>query len=164
MINHEAVFTKDIANKKLNVVRSFNAGLTQVWQAWTNAEILDQWWAPRPYKAITKSMDFTVGGQWLYSMKGPEGDEHFCRVDYKSIDPQKSISAASMFCDENGNVNPNFPVMCWKQDFSEANGVATVNVEITFDKIEDMETIIKMGFEGGFNMGLNNLDEYLAGK
>lgn len=164
MAKNQAVFSKDIANKKLNVVRTFDAPLAQVWKAWTTAELLDQWWAPRPYKAETKKMDFREGGMWLYCMVGPTGDRHWCRVDFTTIDASKNFTCSSMFCDEEGNVSPVMPKMHWNNNFSETGGVTTANIDITFDKIEDMETIIKMGFEAGFNMGLGNLDELLGAK
>ena len=66
-------FTVDKANKKINVERAFAAPLKKAWAAWTQAELLDQWWAPKPWKAQTKSMDFKVGGRWIYSMTGPDG-------------------------------------------------------------------------------------------
>ena len=53
---------KDLPNKKITVTRHFNAPLDQVWKAWTESELLDQWWAPKPFKAETKFMDFKVGG------------------------------------------------------------------------------------------------------
>ncbi|MFD2144274.1 SRPBCC domain-containing protein [Mucilaginibacter antarcticus] len=71
MINPTEI-TEDLANKKLNVTRTFNAPIDQVWKAWTDDTLLDKWWAPRPWKAETKSMNFTEGGTWLYSMVGPE--------------------------------------------------------------------------------------------
>ena len=162
MAKNEAVFSKDIANKKMNVVRKFDAPLSRVWKAWTEAEMLDQWWAPKPFKAETKTMDFREGGQWLYCMAGPAGERHWCRVDYATIVTNKNFTGSSMFCDEDGNVNTAMPKMHWNNNFSEAAGCTIVNIDITFDKVEDMETIIAMGFQGGFTMGLNNLDEYLG--
>ncbi|MHB1279027.1 MAG: SRPBCC family protein, partial [Bacteroidia bacterium] len=78
-------FLVDKENKKIRVERSFNAPLDLVWAAWTEPEILDQWWAPKPWRAETKSMDFRVGGRWLYCMAGPEGERHWCLFDYKTI-------------------------------------------------------------------------------
>jgi uncharacterized protein YndB with AHSA1/START domain len=88
----ETIYTKDQSNKKLKVVREFDAPLQKVWNAWTKSELLDQWWAPRPWKAVTQSMDFKEGGTWYYFMQGPEGERHYCRVDYKTIVPNKSFS------------------------------------------------------------------------
>ncbi|HYG14458.1 MAG TPA: SRPBCC domain-containing protein, partial [Bacteroidia bacterium] len=69
-------FNVDKANRKIKVTREFAAPLSQVWEAWTNSQVLDQWWAPKPWKAKTKTMNFTEGGYWLYAMVGPEGEEH----------------------------------------------------------------------------------------
>ncbi len=163
MTKNEAVFSKDMDNKKLTVVRSFDASLEQVWKAWTTSEILDLWWAPKPYRAETKTMDFSEGGYWLYCMIGPEGNGTWCKVSYKTIEPHKSITSTTMFCDEEGNANSDFPVMNWKKKFSKTGSSTTVTVDITFDKAIDMETVLKMGFQEGFTAGLGNLDSYLAG-
>jgi uncharacterized protein YndB with AHSA1/START domain len=51
-------------NKKDNTVRvqrEFMANLDLVWDAWTKPELLDQWWAPKPYQTKTKAMDFKEG-------------------------------------------------------------------------------------------------------
>src|SRR6187431_3103993 len=61
-------FQVDKVNKKINVERSFNGPIDPVWSAWTEAEILDQWWAPKPWRAETKSMNFKEGGRWHYCM------------------------------------------------------------------------------------------------
>lgn len=164
MTKNEAVFTKDTVNKTIKVVRAFNAHQQQVWDAWTQSEILDQWWAPKPWKAGTKSMDFREGGEWFYYMEGPDGERHYCQFQYKTINPITSYSGNDMFCDENGNPNNEFPSMTWRVKFEEANERTTVTSTINFDKAEDMETIIKMGFEEGFKMGLGNLDDYFEGK
>ncbi len=162
MTKKEAVFSKDLQNKKLTVEKEFDAPVDLVWKAWTESEILDQWWAPKPYRAETKTMDFKEGGQWLYNMLSPQGVGTWCRVDYKKIQPQKSITSSASFCDEEGNKINNLPAMDWKQEFGPAAGGTKVKVEITFTKEADFETIIKMGFQAGFTAGLSNLDHYLS--
>lgn len=162
MTKKEMVFSKDSQNKKITVVRAFDAPLEMVWKAWTDPEILDQWWAPKPWKAETKTMDFREGGRWLYCMLGPKGDRSWCRVDYNTIHPHKSITSTDIFCDEEGNRNEDFPSMDWRKEFSEADGGTTVRVEIIFAKEADMEMIVKMGFQEGFTAGLSNLDHYLS--
>jgi uncharacterized protein YndB with AHSA1/START domain len=162
MTKNEAVFSEDLENKRLTVVRPFDAPLEQVWEAWTTSEILDHWWAPNPYRAQTKTMDFREGGRWLYDMVGPEGERSLCRVDYKTIDPHRSITSTVMFCDEEGNENTDFPRMYWKKEFNRTGGGTTVTIEITFDKKADMESILGMGFREGFTAGLENLDQYLG--
>ena len=161
MTTEKTVFSKDLPNKRLTVERSFDAPLPSVWEAWTDPAILDQWWGPKPYRAETITMEFSVGGAWFYAMIGPKGDKTMCKVNFTAIVPDKSFSSTTVFCDDAGHTNPDLPLMNWKVDFSYANGVTAVRTEISFNKQADMEAIIAMGFQKGYTMGLGNLEEYL---
>lgn len=154
-------FEVDKANKQIKVERSFNAPINLVWSAWTEAEILDQWWAPKPWTAQTKSMDFREGGHWLYAMVSPEGEKHWGKVEYLKIAKQTFFSAYDGFCDENGVPNTSLPRNKWENSFSEEGEDTTVKILLSFDKLEDLETIIEMGFKEGFTAGLENLDHYI---
>jgi PhnB protein len=158
---HLINFVVDRDNRKINVAREFEASLPMVWAAWTESQLLDQWWAPKPWQAKTKWMDFSEGGYWLYAMVGPEGEVHWARSDFRSIAPLQSYKALDGFCDEHGNVNPGLPRSLWATGFTGGENRARVNIEITFDKLEDLEEIIRMGFKEGFTAGLENLDHYL---
>ncbi len=35
------------------ITREFSASQAEVWKAWTESHLLDQWWAPKPWKAVT---------------------------------------------------------------------------------------------------------------
>jgi uncharacterized protein YndB with AHSA1/START domain/uncharacterized glyoxalase superfamily protein PhnB len=155
-------FQVDKSAQQITVKRSFNAPVDMVWKAWTEAEILDQWWAPKPWKTETKHMDFRVGGQWLYAMVGPEGDKHWNRVDYLEIQTGKYYSSDDAFCDEYGKVNTNMPRNRWENTFEAHGDETTVHIVISCDALEDLETIVNMGFKEGFTTGLENLDQYLA--
>ena len=157
----KTIFKKDLPNKKIFITREFAGPLELVWQAWTDSNLLDEWWAPKPYKSKTKKMDFREGGFWLYAMMGPEGDAHWCRADYKKIVPLKSYEAVDAFCDEHGNTDGKFPNMSWKNSFTSIKNGTRVDIEITYASVADMEKIIEMGFEVGFAAGHTNLDDYL---
>ena len=154
-------FTVNKENKTVNVTREFAADLQLVWDAWTKPELLDQWWAPKPYVNKTKSMDFREGGTWLYSMTSPEGETHWCLNNYKKIDLLKGFSGLDAFCDETGNINMNFPRTLWSNTFSANTHTTTVNIVAEYEKLEDLEKVIAMGFKEGFTMALGNLDQYL---
>ena len=161
-MTHETKIVKDENNRQLNITREFSAPVEKVWKAWTEAELLDKWWAPRPWKAITKTMNFKVGGFWLYCMAGPNGEKAWCRVDFTAIDEGKSFSATATFCDENGVIDKNFPPMHWQNEFNATATGSKVDIVISFDSETELEQIVKMGFKEGFTMGLGNLDELLA--
>lgn len=154
-------FTVNKENKTIHVVREFNASLPFVWKAWTTPELLDQWWGPRPWKAETKSMDFREGGCWLYAMVSPEGEKHWSKVNYLSIEKEEFFSAKDGFSDEDGKMNTDFPQSRWENQFKRKEDKTVVNITLTFDTLEDLEKIIEMGFKEGFTMGLNQLDELI---
>jgi uncharacterized protein YndB with AHSA1/START domain len=153
--------TKDLANKKLHVIREFAAPVEKVWRAWTEAELLDKWWGPRPWNAVTKTMDFKPGGQWLYSMVGPAGETHWSSVAFTAVGTN-TFDATSVFSDENGVPAPGFAPGYWHVEMKQAGDKTIVNVTLTFDDIANLEQLVAMGFEGGFTMGLNQLEELLA--
>ncbi len=157
---NKTLFSTDVVKKTMSVERAFDAPLAQVWDAWTKSEILDQWWAPKPYRAETKRMDFKPGGHWLYAMVATDGTPHWCLVNFKEINRPDTISDTAYFCDEDGVVNIEMPPMNWWKTFTATADKTIVNCEISFSELAGMEKIIAMGFEGGFKMGLNNLEEY----
>jgi uncharacterized protein YndB with AHSA1/START domain len=153
LINKEA--------KTIKVVREFNAAKQLVWNCWTQPEYLDEWWAPKPYRNHTVSMNFSAGGCWHYAMVSPEGQKHYCKAYYKTIEPVNAYTYYDAFCDEQGVDNPAMPSMNWALDFTGKEATTVVNILIKFETEEALENIIKMGFKEGFTMGLGNLDELL---
>ena len=155
-------FSVDKENKTIHIKREFDANLAIVWQAWTDAEILKEWWAPKPYHIETKSLDLRVGGVWLYAMVSPQDEKMWCKADYKAIETEKLLSWLDAFCDENGNENTIKPRSLWTNNFTENNGITMVNITLKHDKLEDIQAMIDMGFKEGFAMALDNLEEIFA--
>jgi len=159
---NQTVITKKLDQKQLNVTREFNGPIDLVWRAWTEPALLDQWWAPKPWKTVTKSMDFREGGRWLYSMNGPDGEQHWCLGVYGKITYQQNFQAQDAFCDEEGNIDSStVPSMHWNVTFRETGSRTKVLVTISLPSEEAMETIIEMGFKEGFTAAHGNLDELL---
>jgi uncharacterized protein YndB with AHSA1/START domain len=163
-MNKAALFSFNVQkeNSTITVERSFNAPLDLVWKAWTDPEILCQWWAPKPYQCNIKSLDFREGGRWLYYMEGPEGDRHWCLFDYEVIKPKSFFSGSDAFCDEHGVANTTKPVTRWENHFSENEGRTLVRMHLGFASPKALEQVIQMGFKEGFTMGLEQLDALLA--
>ena len=159
---NKTTFTQDLANKQLIVHRSFNASIKLVWKAFTDSSMLDQWWAPKPWRAETKSMDFREGGFWLYCMCGPEGEAHWGRTDYHKIVPLDYYEGVDVFCDESGNPNYDMPQSAIKATFIAKGGETEVRMVTQFPTVEQMEELIKMGVEQGLAMAFENLDGVLA--
>ena len=160
MSNLQFDFTFDKATKTALINGEFDAVLPLVWDAFTKPEILDQWWAPKPWASKTKAMNFEIGGRRFYAMVSPEGQERWSVQRYTSITPKSNFIMLNAFSDE--NENPELPGSEWNLNFSEQNGRTKVSVSIYNESLERMEKMIEMGFKEGFSMTLNYLGELLA--
>ncbi|HEX8608854.1 MAG TPA: SRPBCC domain-containing protein [Pedobacter sp.] len=154
-------FTVDKSTNTVFVKREFAAEHALVWQAFTTKEILDQWWAPKPWLSQTKWMDFAVGGRRFYAMVSPEGEEHWSIQDFTSISPITNFKFFDAFADKEENINTSLPSSEWDLDFSEQDGTTTVRITIKHGSLSDLEQIIEMGFKEGFTMTLSELDKLL---
>lgn len=156
-------FTVNKENNTIVVKREFAANLELVWEAWTNLEILDQWWAPKPYRSKTKTMEFREGGFRLYAMISPQDEKHWGREDYDKIELHRKFSGTDVFCDENGNVDPQLPRGRFENAFrEEIDGKTLVTITSTHNSLEDIEKIIEMGYKEGLTMALQQLEELLT--
>jgi uncharacterized protein YndB with AHSA1/START domain len=147
--------------KTVDITKTFDAPRDLVWDAYTKPELLDRWWAPKPFSSRTKEMNFTEGGKRFYAMVSPEGQERWSVQKYTSITPKTNFKFFNAFSDENQNLQ--LPGSDWDFNFSEENGKTTVHISIYNESLERMERIMA---DGGFKLGteaqLKNLEELLA--
>src|SRR5688572_22383594 len=157
-MKNKTQLTKDLNEKSILVSREFNAPLADVWRAYTESELLDQWWGPSPWHVETKQMNFKPGGYWLYAMVGPEGEKHWARMDYLAIDLYKSFDVQDSFCDENGVVNREFPVLTGRSTFTKTAKGTRVEFKLVYSTVEQLQKIVEMGFEQGISMCMDQLE------
>jgi uncharacterized protein YndB with AHSA1/START domain len=155
-------FSINKKNHTITVKREFASPIPLVWKAFTTSEILDQWWAPKPWKAKTKKMDFREGGHWLYAMIGPKGEVQWSVANFSNLKKEKEYTATDGFCDADGNINEDMPQSKWHTSFSSHEKNSLVVFTITYNDLAQLESTLKMGFKEGFTMGLSNLDVFLA--
>ncbi|MEH6763038.1 MAG: SRPBCC domain-containing protein [Aequorivita antarctica] len=153
-------FIVDKEAKTVFITREFAAEHSLVWDAFTKQEILDLWWAPKPWASKTKFMNFEVGGRRFYAMVSPEGQEHWSIQKYTSISPKTNFKLWNAFADK--DENPELPGSEWDLNFSEQNGKTKVRITIYNESLARMEKMIEMGFKEGFTMTMNNLEKLLA--
>lgn len=159
-MNNVFDFTIDKATKTVLVTREFDAELALVWDAFTKAELLDQWVAPKPFTAKTKHMDFKVGGRRFYAMISPDGQEGWLLQKYISISPKTHFKMFNSFADK--EENPLLPGSEWDFSFSEKGGKTRVRIIIYNESLERMEKMIAMGFTEGYKASLINLENLLT--
>ncbi|HXD29994.1 MAG TPA: SRPBCC domain-containing protein [Pyrinomonadaceae bacterium] len=153
-------FIVDKQTKTVSITKEFAFELSLVWDAYTKPELLDQWWAPKPFSSRTKAMDFRVGGRRFYAMVSPDGHERWALQKYTSISPKTNFKLFNAFADE--DENPELPGSDWDLTFSEQDGSTKVSISIYNESLERLEKMVEMGFKEGTMSQMENLEDLLA--
>lgn len=138
----------------------------KVWQAWTKADQIEQWWGPRGFTTRVDKLEFQPGGEFIYVMLDGEDNEYPSVGTFKEIDEPERIVATDEFgdSDENEKAAPEgLPTgMVNTTSFDDAGGQTKVTISIMHRSVEDRKKHEEMGVVEGFNEQLDKLGEYLA--
>ena len=154
-------FIADKQNNTLTLKREFDAERQLVWDCHTKSELLDKWFAPKPFTTKTKHMDFREGGQWHYAMVDPAGPEYWGLTSYQKIRPIDGYEALDAFSNEKGEINTDLPRAHWNVSFEDRGTRTLVRTVVTYHSLEDLEKVIAMGMEEGMTSTLERLDDLL---
>lgn len=154
-------FIADKKNNTITVKREFDAGRQLVWDCHTKSELLDRWFAPKPFTTKTKSMDFRDGGQWHYAMLDPNGAEYWAIMSYDKIKPIERYEGLDAFSNEAGDINPELPRSHWAVSFEDRGQRTMVQTIATYKTLADLEQVLQMGMQEGLASTLEKLDELL---
>ena len=154
---------------KLVLERVFDAPQAVVFKAFTDGDILKQWWSPSGWITSKSEMDFLENGKWFYCMKcvDEEQTEFFgqlsCGVTtFIKVDAPHSYTSTDAFSDENGNVDEDMPITKNENTFTELGGNQTKLVNtVTVDDEDQIKQLIDMGMIEGVEETWIKLDKVL---
>ncbi|MBB4063441.1 SRPBCC family protein [Gellertiella hungarica] len=142
--------------RTLEVSRVVNAPRDLVFEVFSTARHIDQWWGPDGFRNETHSMDFSVGGLWHYTMHGPDGKAWPNWIRYRLIE-----RPARLVYDHGGELSE--PAHFHGEITFEEEGRHTrVTLRLVFPSLEAVETAKSYGAVAGGQQTLARLDAYLA--
>jgi uncharacterized protein YndB with AHSA1/START domain len=71
--------------------RVFDASRDRVFAAYTDPELIPQWWGPRDVPVTVDKMDVRRGGAWRFVHHDPDGNENGFRGTYREVAPPERI-------------------------------------------------------------------------
>ncbi|MBA2393355.1 MAG: SRPBCC domain-containing protein [Ktedonobacteraceae bacterium] len=155
--------SSQVGEQEFIVERQFTAPRTLMFQAFTQPEHIKRWWAPQPFTIPVCTIDLRPGGIWHYSMRSPEGQDHWARSVYSEIVPPEKLVYTSTFADEHANPTEGIPEHLTTVTFTEEAGKTRVTALIQFSSATAMKTALDMGMQQGMNMTWDYLTEYVQG-
>lgn len=148
--------TENTTDREIVLSRLINAPRELVWQAWTEAERVVQWWGPNGFSNTIEEMDVRPGGVWRFIMHGPDG------TDYPNLISFKEVVKPELLTYSHGDPKSphQFEVTI---TFEEENGKTRLTMRSLFPTAEIRnEKIEKVGAIEGGKQTLAKLEEYMS--
>jgi uncharacterized protein YndB with AHSA1/START domain len=155
--------------ERMVVTRVFDAPRELVWKAWTDPKYVMQWWGPKGFTSPACTMDFRVGGKYLFCMRTPDGQDCWTGGEYREIIPHEKIVSTMYFADSNGNrVDPaelgiEHEVIDDSPDVILFEDIGNGQTKLTFTGNETMQNAIKSGQLEGIKETLDKVADVVAG-
>ena len=144
----------DTADREIAATRVFDAPRSLVWTVWTDPKHLAEWWGPNGFTTTTKVFDLRPGGEWLFTMHGPDGTDYRNDITFTVI-----IGPERLEYDHGPS-----PVFHTTVTFAEESERKTkLSMTALFPTVAERDrTVEKFGAIEGMKQTLGRLEEYLA--
>ncbi|RYZ85289.1 MAG: ATPase [Proteobacteria bacterium] len=143
---------------EIALYRVYDAPARLVWDAWTDPKQAAQWWGPRGFTITTKSKELKVGGQWIYTMHGPDGTDWPNIATYHEVVDQKRLVY------DHGATETTPPLFRVTVTFEEKAGKTHMHMIMALETPEAAEATKGFIKTAGGNSTWDRLAEYLDKK
>lgn len=146
--------------RTLTLTRYIAAPPEKVYRAWTDADVLKRWFAPKPYETPHAELDVRPGGSNLVVMRGPGGPDMPNRGIYLDVQPNRRLVLTDAFA---GAWRPSTKAFMLLDLTFEPEGEGTRYTAIVRHwSAEDRDAHERMGFHAGWAMATDQLEEVVA--
>jgi len=147
----------DEAEREIVTTRVFDAPRELVFAAFKDPQHISNWWGPNGFTTTTYEMDVRPGGQWLFTMHGPDGTDHPNRVRYTEVRAPELLA----YDHDAGADRPDFePFKVWVT-FETEDGKTRVTLRLLAATRERRDWMAKFGAIEGAHQTLARLAAHL---
>jgi len=148
------------SDRELVLSRLIDAPRGKLYRAWTEPELLKQWFAPLPYTTPVAELDVRPGGASLIVMRGPDGQDMPNRGVYLEVVPNERLVSTDAFTHAWDPSQK--PFMTLILTFDEEGGKTRYTARVRHWTIADREVHEKMGFHHGWGICTDQLTALAA--
>ena len=149
-----------VADRELVLTRVIDVSRDKVYRAWTEPELLKQWFAPKPYTTPIVEVDVRPGGSSYFVMRAPDGTELPNRGVYLEVVPNQRLVSTDAFT--KAWEPSEKPFMTLILTFEDVGGKTRYTARARHWSMEDKTTHEKLGFHVGWNQCADQLTELVA--
>jgi uncharacterized protein YndB with AHSA1/START domain len=147
-------------DEQILIAREFAAPRHLVYRAFTEPELVSQWWTAKRGEMKVCEIDLRVGGKWRYVMETPDGMEVGFHGEYREIEPNERIVSTEIFEGMPEGVPEEVSVNT--ATFAEQDGRTTLEILVQHSNKQFRDMHIESGMEDGLQDALDLLEELAA--
>jgi uncharacterized protein YndB with AHSA1/START domain len=152
--------TNDATDRKLVLTRLIDAPREKLYRAWTEAALLQQWFAPAPWTTTHAELDVRPGGTNTIVMRSPDGNDMPCSGVYLEVVPNRRLVFTDAYT---GAWQPSQkPFMTVIVTFEDEAGKTRYTARVRHWTVADREAHEKMGFHQGWGQCADQLAALVA--
>jgi uncharacterized protein YndB with AHSA1/START domain len=144
------------SDREIRVERSFDAPRDLVFQAFTDPELVPEWYGPRGTTIVVDTMEVRAGGSWRFVLTDEDGRENAFRGTYREVSPPERIVQTFEWEGMPGHVAVETVTF---EDLGDRTRIINVSL---FHTTEERDGMLSSGMESGMNETYARLDELLA--
>lgn len=147
--------------RELILERVLAAPAHKLYRAWTEPDLITQWFTPPPFVTTHAEVDLRPGGASLIVMRSPDGQEFPNRGIYLEVVPNKRLVFTDAFVRAWEPSDKAF--MTATLSFEDIGGGKTrYTARVMHWNAEDRDAHEKMGFHEGWGQATNQLEALAA--
>jgi uncharacterized protein YndB with AHSA1/START domain len=144
------------SDREIRLEREFDAARDRVFAAYTDPELIPEWWGPRGTTTVVDQMDVRAGGSWRFVQESADGEATAFRGTYREVTPPERLVQTFEWEGMPGHVAVETTVF---EDLGDRTRVTTTSL---FHTTEERDGMLASGMETGANETYARLDELLA--
>jgi uncharacterized protein YndB with AHSA1/START domain len=150
-----------LADRELVLTRLIDAPREKLFRAWTQPDLLRQWFAPLPYTTPVAELDVRPGGASRIVMRSPDGTDMPLRGVYlEVIENERLVFTDAYTLAWEPSAKPFMTVIV---TFEEEDGKTRYTARARHWTVADRETHEAMGFHHGWGQCADQLTALVAG-
>lgn len=138
---------------EIRIVRDFAAPRALVFDAFTQRDQVPQWYGCAEMSLVSCEMDVRVGGDWRYVTRMPDGSQHAHSGTYKVIERPARLVYSERYEQIPGSEHE------VALTFTEANGVTTLTMNLTYPAQQVRDGHLSSGFDRGLAAMFDRLEQ-----
>jgi len=158
-MTNQTIIQAEKGRQEYRIERTFDAHCELVFRAFTEAELLAQWFLPNADHLKIEKMDCHTGGSFRFSHSGPNGMSFGFRGVYHEVTYPACIIQTSEFTGLPHQIEPVLQITRFKENGARQT---TVYIHTICPSGDYRDNMMAANMEATLNAGYNKLDTLLG--